>query len=88
MLKGGVASVTMLMVSILSEVQAGWCGDCWCSLGEAGGECPTRPQNYTLEFQQAIYKQTPENPYDLTCNPYKDAGCDTVPAIDDTLGDD
>jgi hypothetical protein len=50
MLKGGVASVTMLMVSILSEVQAGWCGDCWCSLGEAGGECPTRPQNYTLEF--------------------------------------
>ena len=59
-------------------VQGYRCGDCWYAKGS--GECPRwQPANYSESFVEQISKQQPINPYNLSCDPYKDSGCETDP---------
>lgn len=56
---------------------------CRCVPDNGGlGDCPPRPQNYTEDFIETIRAQRERNPRTLSCNPYIEDDCDTVPPLD------
>mmetsp|Transcript_21166 Transcript_21166/g.45723 ORF Transcript_21166/g.45723 Transcript_21166/m.45723 type:complete len:355 (-) Transcript_21166:566-1630(-) len=73
------------------------CGDCHCivstGLGAASGlgdsSCPTRKpkigSDYTPATIEALKRQRPLNPFNLTCDPYDDENCELDPPQDDSL---
>ena len=58
------------------------CGDCWCATDNNGtAPCPgSSPEtSFSSETLLALKEKTPVSIYSLTCNPYRDASCDTTP---------
>ncbi|KAL3934248.1 MAG: hypothetical protein SGBAC_009995 [Bacillariaceae sp.] len=63
------------------------CGDCFCIVGE-GEVCPSQSPNgnYTAELVDIyLQRQTIANPYDLKCDPFSNANCQTSPAQNEEL---
>lgn len=67
------------------------CGDCHCTNGD--DPCPTGDQvpqmEYSSEFVLYLRSLQLTNPFELSCDPYEDETCDTVPPLSDltALGD-
>ena len=75
----------------LTNPDYAYCGDCFCINGDA--DCPTGDQVPQMEFSEeyVAFLQSLQvtNPYDLNCNPYEDAACETTPTQELTdLGDE
>ena len=62
-----------------------YCDECFCIPAE-GESCPTdrMPQiEFSEEMIENLITMQLENPMTLTCDPYKDDGCDTDPPLED-----
>ena len=80
---GGMRLVTFSLLA--SRAAGSGCGSCWC-IADAGS-CPPEPPNASAATIAAFKAKTLSNPISLTCNPYEQASCDTVPPLENATAE-
>lgn len=76
------AAFTLPVVAQLEKYA--FCDDCWC-VPEAGETCPynsIRETNFSDTMIENLIAIHLENPLSLSCDPYYDDTCDTVPPLE------
>lgn len=79
-----VLAVTLVAIRGASDDGYALCDDCWCILG-SGTSCPydSIPRtNFSDELVNHLLEIKLENPMTLSCDPYYDPECDTVPPLE------